>query len=209
MNGVVKSLDGMPVVVLGAGRGRRMGGPKSLMMIEGRAWWMWQDERLRGYGLVPHWVVSELVRDEMGASGCAPEQMVIADESAPMFGSVLVGVGSVADLERGAFLLPVDTPAPEVEHWERISCSDVPAHPTFHDKGGHPLYLPCDWIERELGALVTAAKASGSAMLESDVRLDRLIEGASHRMAVDDPGVVVNMNEPADVTEWLLMRDED
>lgn len=199
----------MPVVVLGAGRGRRMGGPKALMMIRGRAWWARQDERLRGYGFVPHWVVSESVRDAMRVSGGMPERTAIADESAPMFASVLVGLGSVEDLERGVFLLPVDTPAPRAEHFERIARFDVPAHPTFQDKGGHPLYLPCTWIERELGALLTAAKVRGSAPVGRDERLDKLIEGTSHRIAVDDAGVVVNMNDPADVRAWLMMRDGD
>lgn len=203
MSGDATGLEGMPVLVLGAGRGRRMGGPKALMSVRGRPWWAWQDERLRGYGLSPYWVVSEAVCEAMRNAGNLPARAVIADEAAPMFASVLVGLASVEDLTRGVFVLPVDTPAPRVGHWEVIAGSDIPAHPTSGGKGGHPLYLPREWIEHELGSLVAAARAGGIGNEGLALRLDRLIEGNSRRIAVNDPGVVVNMNEPADVEAWL------
>jgi CTP:molybdopterin cytidylyltransferase MocA len=231
MNGGADNIVGLPVIVLGAGRGRRMGGPKALMMIEGRPWWAVQDERLRGYGLVPTWVVSQVVAEVLGgekrrsdgatkrrrgekkasgirvqASGEARDGVVVADETAPMFASVLAGLASVDDLARGVFVLPVDTPAPRVEHWVRLATSAKPAHPTHKSKGGHPLYLPGDWIERKLGALVAKARSEGMEAVRDvahTLRLDRLIEGESERIEVDDPSVVVNMNEPADVAAWL------
>ncbi len=214
MNGGADNIVGLPVIVLGAGRGRRMGGPKALMMIGGRPWWSVQDARLRGHGLVPTWVVSEKVREAMAkeegvrhqASGKAGAGVVVADGGEPMFVSVLAGLAGVGDLARGVFVLPVDTPAPRVEHWERIVSAEVPAHPTHRGKGGHPLYLPGVWIERALGALVVRARAQGMAAVSEEahtLRLDKLIGGESERIEVDDPGVVVNMNEPADVEAWL------
>ncbi len=209
MTGNAHSLEEMPVLVLGAGRGLRMGGPKALMQIRGRAWWAWQDERLRGYGLCPHWVVSTSVCEAMRITGGKPEHTAIADETAPMFASVLLGLASVEDLSRGVFILPVDTPAPRREHWEAIAGADKPSHPTSGGRGGHPLYLPSGWIESELGKLLTAARAGEVGADGLVLRLDRLIEGNSHRVAVDDPGVVVNMNEPADVEAWPACRDHD
>lgn len=203
-----EDLRGMPIVVLGAGRGRRMGGPKSLMQVEGQAWWMWQDERLCAFGLRPHWVVSEIVRQEMVRLGCAPKRAVISNDSAPMFASVLVGIASVEELSRGVFLLPVDTPAPRMEHFHRILCSPVPAHPTFAGKGGHPLFLPGDWIERELRVFVTELRSGNEPIGANDLRLDKLIEGCSDRIETGDPGVVVNINDPADLDAWLALRDE-
>jgi CTP:molybdopterin cytidylyltransferase MocA len=107
------------------------------------------------------------------------------------------------------FVLPVDTPAPRVEHWERLAGSDIPAHPVFGERGGHPLYLPSGWIENRLGALVTAARGAGVGPEALSLRLDKLIAGSSRRVAVDDPGVVVNMNEPADVETWLESGEPD
>lgn len=203
MSGEATGLEGMPVVVLGAGRGRRMGGPKSLMLVEGRAWWMWQNESLRGYGLDAHWVVSAQVAGSMQVSGNAPARAVIGDGSAPMFASVLLGLAGIEDLTRGVFLLPVDTPAPRISVWRLIAACDVPAHPTCGGRGGHPLFLPGEWLEAHLGTMVREAREAGVGALGHACRLDKFIEGTSRRVEVDDPAVIVNMNEPADVESWL------
>ena len=59
------ALDHTRVLVLAAGRGRRMGGPKALMMVEGEPWWMRQRRRIAEVGIPMTWVVSPQVLDEM------------------------------------------------------------------------------------------------------------------------------------------------
>ncbi len=204
------TIAGLPVVVLGAGRGRRMGGPKTLMTVDGRPWWTWQDDRLRAYSLVPCWVVSKMVYRAMCLSDAPPEPIAIADETLPMFASVLLGLATIDDLSRGLFLLPVDTPAPQLAHWVSIARAETPAHPTFQGKGGHPLYLPGAWLETNLGRLIRAARAADAEAIHEaskTMRLDRLIKANSRRVAVDDPAVILNMNEPADVRAWVESKD--
>ena len=57
-------LAGISVVVLAAGRGTRMGGPKALMEVRGRVWWRWQREWLapaEAAGATVVWLVSPVV----------------------------------------------------------------------------------------------------------------------------------------------------
>jgi hypothetical protein len=73
-------------------------------------------------------------------------------------------------------------------------------------RASHPLYLPHGWIERELMPRVAAARESGGTVAIRSLRLDRLIEGGCKRVAVDDPGVVINLKVPADLQGWLATR---
>ena len=190
------------MVVLAAGRGRRMGGPKALMLVDGEPWWRWQERRLCGYGLVPHWVVSADVAAAIDGHESTPRWLVTSDPDAPMFVSVLLGLASAPDVERGVFILPVDTPAPRVEHWRVLAESASPAHPEFEGKGGHPLFLPGEWIRASLGERLARVRARGIDAADHADRLDKLVEGARLAVPIDDPAVVCNLNTPADVEAW-------
>lgn len=190
-----------PVLVLAAGRGTRMGGPKALMEVNGRAWWRTQDERLESAGVEPVWVVSKRIAPELADES---PRLVVSDDSAPMFASILAGMKALAARAdqtgrppRGAFILPIDVPAPSAEVWRALAvrgCCAVrehPAVPVFEGKRGHPVWLPWEWSAREVLA------RSG------DVRLDELLRaGGVEHVEVRDPAVVVNLNVPGDVTEW-------
>ena len=67
------------MIMLAAGRGTRMGSPKALMSVGGRAWWREQQERLTELRIASLWVVSEQVRRAMGGESGAPADLVIAD----------------------------------------------------------------------------------------------------------------------------------
>ncbi|VAX40109.1 hypothetical protein MNBD_PLANCTO03-1861, partial [hydrothermal vent metagenome] len=62
-----------------------------------------------------------------------------------------------------------------------------------------------------LGQLLTAARTADATAIEAasqTMRLDTLIKANSRRIAVNDPAVIVNMNEPADVEAWRHNRPE-
>lgn len=185
------------ILILAAGRGTRMGGPKALMQVGGRPWWQVQRERLAAVGLPQTWVVSEAVRTAISGQAGAPERMVVADSDAPMFQSVMAGVESLRgpDRPRGVFVLPVDVPAPGPEVWEMLSRSVVPALPMCRGVHGHPLYSPWRWVESELLGLSPRDRAG--------LRLDRLIAPSVRHIECGDVSVTINLNTPADVSTWL------
>jgi CTP:molybdopterin cytidylyltransferase MocA len=198
------------VIVLAAGRGVRAGGPKALHRVGTESWWVVQQKRLARVGLPVTWVVSERVRDGMAAGGGMPESVVIADEHAPMFASVLVGMESVdrrsrerrsgetAAAIRGVFILPVDVPAPSKDVFTRLAAalgapgSAAAAIPTHYGRHGHPVYVSWPFVStRILGVAQTP-----------DARLDRLIGRARVEVPVEDAGVCVNLNTAEEFEAW-------
>ncbi len=189
-------------MVLAAGKGTRMGGPKALMRIGRTAWWREQRDALEVLGREVVWVVSQGVRDALRAEGDGPERVVLADSDAPMFASVLAGVRAALEIGAGGvYLIPVDVPAAAAGVWDQLSGRERPSIPEFAGEGGHPVYLPGSWIEERLAPYLAADDTSG--------RLDELLEGEAERVEVDDPAVVCNLNTPEDVARWLASREED
>ncbi|MGE3107549.1 MAG: NTP transferase domain-containing protein [Phycisphaerales bacterium] len=103
------------IVVLAAGRGTRMGGPKALMSVPSEAaralrsnepprpavrpWWRVQHERLRPLGGELFWVVTSDVRDAMLATARDDIRFVIVEPGQPMFDSVLRGISAALGQE--------------------------------------------------------------------------------------------------------------
>jgi CTP:molybdopterin cytidylyltransferase MocA len=189
------AVDGWIAVVLAAGQGRRMGGPKALMEIGGRPWWAVQQERLAGAGVAALWVVSDPVFREMVNAQEPPARGLVADSAAPMFNSIRRGIEAARPhASHGIFILPVDVPAPRDATWEALAAAagDRVAVPTFGGEHGHPVALSAAWLDRSFPSAPDAGD-----------RLDDLIEGHVSYLAVDDPTVVVNLNTPDDVAAWL------
>ncbi len=187
--------EGDPVaIVLAAGRGERMGGPKALMTVRGEAWWRIQAARLRRAGVESIWVVSQVVREATAREADAPEHLVLGNPDQPMFESVVRGVEALRHAPpRGVFVLPIDVPAAGPEVWRALAARGPVSAPVFRGAAGHPVYLAWEWIERAL----LGAPAPGER------RLDLLIAPLVERIEVDDPDVAVNLNAPADVDAWL------
>lgn len=188
-------------LILAAGRGRRMGGPKALLDIHGQPWWRIQSERLAATTIPATWVVSEPVRLALAPYAGAPECTVGADPDAPMFASILAGLRELAaNPPRGVFVLPVDAPAPGPAVWRDLASAADSAPvviPQYHGKSGHPVLLSWVWIER------TLMPAAASAADPRTLRLDALIAPVARHLPVTDPCVVINLNTPDDVSAYL------
>lgn len=117
-------------VVLAAGLGRRMGGSKALMVVDGEVWWRRQMRVMHAVGVRCVWVVSEATWAEM-CKGGAEEMLrlngggvVFSRGERAMMSSVVAGLRGVVDLAgegtvrgEGVFVLPVDVPAGGREVW--------------------------------------------------------------------------------------------
>ena len=180
------------VVILAAGRGTRMGGPKALMGVEGRPWWRTQQERLRGFPCV--WVAAEDVASQM--RGCRGP-IVAGDPQAPMFESIRAGLaGGLNPKVGGAFILPVDVPAPLPTTFSALAAAagSGVAVPICQGRRGHPAALSRAWVDRVL------------LPAPHDSRLDHLIGGDAVQVPVRDASVLANLNTHADVAAWLKTR---
>jgi CTP:molybdopterin cytidylyltransferase MocA len=188
------------VLVLAAGRGTRMGGPKVLMSVDGLPWWRVQRGRLDAIGLEQVWLVSPETRSVLEAEADGPTQLVDADSSEPMFETVMRGLGAIeAKPCDGVFVLPIDVPAAEPSVWRALAETRQVAVPVCDRKCGHPLYLPWAWIQTHL---LDEHPPPGA-------RLDRLIRPMRMEVSVVDPAVTINLNTESDVDRWLGLRRKD
>lgn len=217
--------DGCVILILAAGRGTRMGGPKALMPVSGAPWWVHQRRRLSALGGEVRWIVSGEV--DAGLRASSDEELVqgrvVVDSAAPMFHSVLAGLLSIGESRLGSlrgggvFVLPIDVPAPAARTWRVLRGDDAdsssrraPCVPTWEGKRGHPVFLPASWVTGTL--FPRLPDLSGWRPGEHDAavhellapfRLDELLAPDRALQPVADVGILLNLNTPADVAEWL------
>jgi nicotine blue oxidoreductase len=189
------------ILVLAAGRGRRAGGPKALHPVAGAPWWRQQQEALSRLGMPTIWVISRPVAEAWRTEADSP-RAVVADDTTPMFESVLTGILALrATAPAGVFILPVDVPAAEPSVWRTLAAErSRPARPAFHGVHGHPLRVPWCFVERDILPLANDPARAAAA------RLDRLIAPHVATIPVDDERVVLNLNEPSDFARWERAR---
>jgi CTP:molybdopterin cytidylyltransferase MocA len=214
------------ILVLAAGRGTRMGGPKALMTVGDQPWWVRQHRHLSQLGGAAKWIVSHDVSTGMASSKLdapAPDRIVV-DPTAPMFHSALAGILSIKTPSIGVFVLPIDVPAPNPETWlhlrldpsiphASIPSPPSPGVPTYQGKRGHPVFLPTSWIIStllpQLPDLAHWNPEHSDPAIQTQLaafRLDSLIEPTRTLVPVDDPGILTNLNTPADIQTWLSTK---
>lgn len=186
--------EGFGVVVLAAGAGKRMGGPKALMPVWDQPWWRVQRDRLSAMNLTQVWAVNDHVEEAMDLNPDAPGRRVLVDATEPMFASVAAGLRDLREKKlRGVFVLPIDVPAPSPAVWEALARSTRCSAPLFDNRKGHPVYLPTTWIEANVIP----------ALHDAESRLDHLIGDSLELVEVSDPDVVCNLNTQDDLLRWL------
>ena len=182
-----------PVIVLAAGRGTRMGGPKALMDVAGEPWWRRQCSALAEVTNTQIWVLSPDVRHSL-TDPPAPIDIVEADAHSPMFASLTTGLQHLAaDPPSGVFVLPVDVPAATPTVWAALRDHPAPSIPTYNGHGGHPVRLPWSWVIERID--LTTPDPGG--------RLNLLLGEGAIRVPVDDDSVCQNLNRPEDLERWL------
>lgn len=181
-------------VVLAAGSGSRVGGPKLRMVVEGRSFLARTVNVLASGGVEPICCVvaaedAPWARQEVaGASVC-----VNADPARGMFSSLVAGLAFLQG-KAGAFVAPVDHPYVHVSTIKTLLTvfAGFPDHvikPAYHGRAGHPVVLPehlFPIIQRASG-MTTLREVLGQTGVQV-----RYVD-------VDDEGVLVNVNTPADI----------
>lgn len=173
-------------IVLAGGRGRRIGGPKALLSLDGRTFLARAMDALRGAGLEAVVVMNPGVSEAVSDGGFQGRRVVNPDPDGEngMFGSVRLGVSEALRLgASGALLLPVDLPLVTSEDvgavLARLGAGAEVAVATHGGRRGHPL-----GIGRAVMDEIVAAPST--ATLRDIVRRDpaRVVEVPVSRGAV-------------------------
>jgi len=188
-------------VILAAGLGRRMGGrPKALIDLDGRTFLERVAGACREGGCAAAWAVTnpEVPGIEELAATLALRTVPNPDWSRGMFSSVVEGLrDALAARPRcaGFLIFPVDHPRVRGETVAELleSFAVRPARtwvrPGYQGRGGHPV-------------VVDTASAETLTAMDPGMTLREALEAAGltpFTVPVDDPGVLRNVNTPADL----------
>ncbi len=182
------------VVILAAGHSTRMGSPKALTMIAGTTALARLVRACEAAGLGRPIVVvgrdADLIRGRH--LGLDVEYVVNPDPDAGRTGSLKRGLAPVSG---GAVLVaPIDHPLVASATLSRIAAEDAAVVvPTFRGRGGHPILLAGDALAEVL------ALADDAPLRQVVARVPERVV----RVAIEDEGVLLNLDTPADVERAL------
>jgi CTP:molybdopterin cytidylyltransferase MocA len=183
-------------IVLAAGVGRRMGGPKALLVVDGQPLVTAHAQRLREAGCRPIVVVvraaiATQVRDMLRQ---VPEAQLCVADTASMSASLVAALGCVpAQSGRAVVVSPIDTlpvrPSTLDALLRAVMAPQVHvATPRYQARGGHPI------VARE--GLLQAFRDGYSGTLRD---LLRGAEAQRLRLDLDDPEVASDLDTPSDL----------
>jgi CTP:molybdopterin cytidylyltransferase MocA len=182
-------------IVLAAGEGRRMGGPKALLVVDGKPLIHAHVQRLQELGCSPIIVV---MREATAAAlGTITGVEIIAANTDSMAGSLKVAVASLSPgPDRIVIVAPIDTlPARRSTLHALLTAASVDgvhvATPQYRGRSGHPIAI------RE--ELLQVFRAGYAGTLRD---LVRSAGAARQRLEVADASVQIDLNTPADLAAF-------
>lgn len=190
-------------IVLAAGHGRRMGGPKALLLAHGEPLVLAHVRAWTAAGIAPIVIAtSRAIADTVDSlMGSRPDVHVAISDAPDPAGSLLVGLEAIVacgELERASFvaITPVDTLPPADETLRALIDAmcfgpgtepPIAIVPSFGGRGGHPVIASVAWVK---------SWSSGESMPLRD-RL-RAAGDKVLRLVVEDPRVRSDLDRPED-----------
>ncbi len=193
----------LAAIVLAAGRSSRMGELKPLLplgdgTVLGRAVGAFLEAGVSDLRIVVGWRGAEIaaVAHDLGVPVVTND-----DWRRGMFSSAATGIASLGAGVEAFFLLPADCALVRAETIGRLARAALPAaapvtYPLREGRRGHPPLIARAALPDDL----TSEPAEGLRGLLA--RHD----GAACEVAVDDPGVLIDLDEPADYRARLRLR---
>lgn len=188
-------------IVLGAGEGRRIGGPKALLRVGDRTCLEHVLAACRDGGTAPAVVVGRIAIDAALRALAGPfGGAVIAnpDPSRGQSSSLRVGLAALPEIAEAFLIFPVDHPlvtgaevAALVGEWRRGGARVVV--PVHGGRRGHPVVVDVT-LRSEI--LAQAGEAPARDVLRSHVAETRIVN-------VDDDAVVRDVDTPEDLAHCL------
>ena len=210
------TLQHFPLILLAGGQSSRMGTPKGLLDYQGRPWLLEQLGRFKAAcgtrAIVVLGFHSEQYFEKipwLRAAGEEPDhhlglEVSVVVNEAPGFGPFSSLKGAIAFLEQddcpGAFVLPIDVPGPGREVYEELAGvfgeSFDALIPRFQSKGGHPVLLSRNFLNRLAMVSLTSVEA------RLDLQIRALPKERIASVTVYDRNVGLNMNSPEDFRNY-------
>ncbi|MEI2779717.1 MAG: NTP transferase domain-containing protein [Tetrasphaera sp.] len=189
-------------LVLAAGQGTRMGGPKALLAWGGAPLALAHAEALVAAGAR---AVGVVVRPDVAEALEAlprPAAVVLVRSTEPeasgAAGSLRAGLAAVAcDAGELVAITPTDAlPVSAVVMAALVAAATASgaAKPVYAGAGGHPVVVRASWL---------GAYRDGAPTLRDVLRARG---DAVARVAVDDPRVTADLDTPAELARWLATR---
>lgn len=182
-------------IVLAAGRSSRLGSPKALIEVGGMSLISWILTRLKRLGLRPVVITREKLADEIRESIGDVEVIVNENPELGRTGSVKKGLSYLKGRMKnvtGILIVPVDRPGFSMSTVEILVSSKSSSCPSNYGRGGHPLFVDSQDIDRIL-------ESSSSEPLNSIIN--------PRRVLVEDPYLHLNIDTIEDVDELLKVVD--
>ena len=189
---------GIGAIVLAAGKGERMGRPKTLVEWNGKTFLAHALESLKAAGASPIAVVLDPKSEDFSAASklATDAGAVVVENPKPergMLSSVRHGLTALAGTTHAA-LLPVDHPGIKPSTLEALflharSTPDRIVVPLFEGKRGHPGVFPAARYADLMGA---PDEEGARAVLRSHANL--VLEAT-----IDDPAVIRDLDTPEDL----------
>lgn len=188
-----------------------MGQPKGLIDYRGKPWLIAQLYRLWQIGLRQIVLVLGYEAESYRLALAAfqpPEdlQLSIVQNRKPAYGpfsSLLAGFQHLSPSTASVFFLPLDVPCPNRVVWLGLMKSMKPSSsetavviPSWHHRGGHPVLLSADFLQK----LLTIPPGQEEARLDRQIK--KLPEARRKYLEVSDPKIHLNLNTAQDFIRW-------
>ena len=185
--------NGIGCVILAAGRSSRLGKPKALIEVEGVSLISWILSRLAKVGLRPIVVTREELVENIRDSVGDIEIIINEEPELGRTGSVKKGLNYLKEKKVGdhrILIVPVDRPGFSISTLELLISMKSSSCPSSGVKGGHPLIVDVDDIEKILEA-------------PSDSPLNSIIK--PKKIDVEDEFLHMNLDTQKDVDDFLMV----
>ena len=185
--------NGIGCVILAAGRSSRLGKPKALIEVEGGSLISWILSRLAMVGLRPIVVTREELFENIRDSVGDIEIIINEEPELGRTGSVKKGLNYLKEKKVGdhrILIVPVDRPGFSISTLELLISMKSSSCPSSGGKGGHPLIVDVDDIEKILEA-------------PSDSPLNSIIK--PKKIDVEDEFLHMKLDTQKDVDDFLMV----
>jgi len=177
----------MECVILAAGSSIRLGQEKALVSVGSKTLVGWLSERITMKGMRPLIVTKTDIFEEVSKSVEDCDIVINPDPMRGRTGSIQVGI-STLDNSIGAgyslLVVPVDRPGFSNSTLDTLIQSKITCCPTKNGRGGHPVLLSPEDVEKTRGA-------------SSDTPLRNIVN--PERFDVEDPELHLNIDTPEDI----------
>ncbi len=189
---MVNSMDnGIGCVILAAGRSSRLGKPKALIEVEGVSLISWILSRLSKVGMTPIVVTREELVEGIRDSVGDIEIIVNEEPELGRTGSVKKGLKHLKQKNEAylrILIVPVDRPGFSISTVKLLISMKSSSCPSSGGRGGHPVIVDNDDIEKIL-------EAPSNSPLNSIIKPDKI--------DVEDKFLHINLDTQEDVDGFL------